>query len=1576
MKREWIRLAMGFKCLVALATGCATLAAGAAAAQAEKARDYVGLVNPWVEADIARSFFFQSASQPFGFIKLRPDTASGYRSTENQVKGFSHLHDWQLSGLQVMPTSGASVPKTDGDTGWQSHVEHDAGEIAQPGYHRLHLDRYGITAELTATERVGMHRYTYDEAGRSEIILNLGGVLGESAMKDAHVTKVSDREIAGWVRQHGTSYAQHDTKLFFDIRFDQPFDSLRGWSKGRLAGGGAPLDELAGDDMGVYARYDHLDAGAVVQMKVGLSLTGVDGARKNLEAEVPGWDFDAVRRGSQARWNEMLGRIDVRGGTHQQRVKFYTDLFHVLCGRSTVSDVDGKYLDDTWNHDTVGQIPLDGRGKPKFAMYNYDALWLTQWNVNSILGLGYPEVYSSFVQSQLQMYRDGGLLPRGPVAGNDSLIMTGSPVTSFISGAWNKGIRDFDPDLAFDAMLDAHSVGGLFDKGALEYGGWTGAGGVRDYLDRGYVPYRPGGGLNGGAGQTLEYAFQDWTLAQFARQRGKRGINVAQFADVSASSQANGSTSAAARAVDGRPIRSSVGSVNEVEWASAGEANPWIELRWAQPRTVRRVVLSDRADAGSNAGSGRLTFSDGSSVDVAGIPADGAGKVVSFPPRKVDWVRFQVTGGSGTNVGLNELEVWDDTDDYRYLLDRSRNWRNVFDESTGFVRPRRADGTWFEPFDPLSSSDFVEANSWQATWFTSHDVIGQANLMGGERAYADKLNYAFERAADANFIGSYGQGYVSYGNQPGLQVAHLFNYVGFPWLSQHWVRQVQAKTFGSTSTTDGYGHHDEDQGQMGAISALMAIGLFEVTGGGREQPVYDITSPIFDEVTIDLNRDYYRGKRFRIVTHHNSAENEYIQRAKLDGKRLENAWFHHDQLADGGELELWLGDRPNQRWGVEELPPSESKSAGRRPVYATRIDIEAPDVVRVPYESVQLAAAFTPQTTSLQRARWKVTEPDGSPTDKAVIDPDGKLTVNRRDGDVVVTATNADSGPAVKATKRLHIDLDVNLLRGNAARWPGVTATASTEYSDGYAAGKVRDGVVGSKDGGDWASRGERDPWVQLDWKQPIRTDRIAIYDRPSDDDVNGGRLIFSDGSTVEVSDVPATGGAKTVTFDMKTIEWVRFQVEGGTGLNPGLSELEVYAVPSAPDAPTGVSVARDGDSATVSWRPPAFDGGAPVMGYVVTAHRADGTEAERASVDETAREATLTGLSDADALAFRVAATNLVGTGPEAREPVLATRIDIGGPDVVELPYDSVAYTAEFTPADTTLKEARWSLTEPDGTPTDKAVIDDDGVLTVNHRDGDVLVTATAADAGGATASRTVTIALDAGRLRSNAARWPGASATASSAYDAGYGADRAIDGFGASSGEWASAGEQDPWIRLAWEHPIRADAIILYDRPGVDDADGGTLTFSDGSTVPVDGIPPDGSGRTITFAMRMFDSVRFDVEGGSGPNVGLREIEVDAVPTPPDAPSGVEATAGPGEATVTWEPPPFDGGAPITGYVVTPYRDGVALDPVRVGEDAAAAEIPDLSPGVPHRFTVAATNLAGTGPESPPTPAVTPTS
>ena len=292
-----------------------------------------------VESDRGRFFFFQSASNPFGFVKLRPDTSTntlwgtGYKPSENEVKGFSHLHDWQLSGVQVMPTTG-DVPKTEGDTGWQSHVDH-TNELAQAGYHRLHLDRYGITAELTTTDRVGMHRYTYDKPGPSEIIINLGGVLGEAEMLGSQVTQDGPRALEGYVDQRGTLtdgqyYGQINgqrNRLFFRIEFDTPLTSVHA---------------LGGDD-GVYVRFDRLKH---VQMKVALSLTGTDGARRNLQAELPGWNFDAVKRASQKRWNDWLG-----GSTSRRHAPAAGQLLHrpvprALCAAAR-SHADGRYLDDT-----------------------------------------------------------------------------------------------------------------------------------------------------------------------------------------------------------------------------------------------------------------------------------------------------------------------------------------------------------------------------------------------------------------------------------------------------------------------------------------------------------------------------------------------------------------------------------------------------------------------------------------------------------------------------------------------------------------------------------------------------------------------------------------------------------------------------------------------------------------------------------------------------------------------------------------------------------------------------------------------------------------------------------------------------------------------------------------------------------------------------------------------------------------------------------------------------------------------------------------------------------------------------
>ena len=187
--------------------------------------------------------------------------------------------------------------------------------------------------------------------------------------------------------------------------------------------------------------------------------------------------------------------------------------------------------------------------------------------------------------------------------------------------------------------------------------------------------------------------------------------------------------------------------------------------------------------------------------------------------------------------------------------------------------------------------------------------------MGGNDKLVEMLNSAFEEEAASHFVFSYGRGKVSYANQPGCSNAHVFNYAGHPWLSQYWVRRVSQQAYGGTNPNTGYGGHDEDQGQMGGVSALMKLGLFSLRGTCSKDPVYEITTPEFDEVTITLDPRYYHGKEFRILAHHQSPENIYIQRVALNGKPLERFWFRHEDFAKGGQLDLWLGPEPNRDWG-------------------------------------------------------------------------------------------------------------------------------------------------------------------------------------------------------------------------------------------------------------------------------------------------------------------------------------------------------------------------------------------------------------------------------------------------------------------------------------------------------------------------------------------------------------------------------------------------------------------------------------------------------------------------------------
>ena len=222
-------------------------------------------------------------------------------------------------------------------------------------------------------------------------------------------------------------------------------------------------------------------------MKVGLSYVSIEQARRNLDAELPHWDFDRVRRESREVWNQWLGKIEVDGGSPTQRKKFYTDLWHALLGRRLTSDVDGKYCDMTGPAPRVRQIPLDAQGRPLYNHYNSDAFWMTFWNLNQLWGIAYPRTYSEFVRFLLDMYRDGGLIPRGPTGHNYSFVMIGAHSTPLIVGAYMKGIRDFDVATAYEGMRKNHFPGGLMGHGHYEYRS-ANQGGIEDYLRYGYIP--------------------------------------------------------------------------------------------------------------------------------------------------------------------------------------------------------------------------------------------------------------------------------------------------------------------------------------------------------------------------------------------------------------------------------------------------------------------------------------------------------------------------------------------------------------------------------------------------------------------------------------------------------------------------------------------------------------------------------------------------------------------------------------------------------------------------------------------------------------------------------------------------------------------------------------------------------------------------------------------------------------------------------------------------------------------------------------------------------------------------------
>ena len=509
--------------LIAVCTLAALPRLAAAADTPKSPADYV---EPRIDTHKSRWFYFSSACRPFGMVNLSPDTRTGddwmhgYIYGDTKIRCFSHIHGWQLYGIAVLPVTG-DVPKPwDMDATAAEFSNKD--EVVHPGYHKVFLKNYGVTAELTSTCRVGFHRYTFPKDQTPKVIFNTGATLMAAVSKSLIARSCPNPEqcLSGYVEMAPTPRRPKPFTVYFRADFDRPIEQYEGWVENKF-----PLKRefsAKGKNAGVLLTF--AKSNKPLLMKVAISYVRDEKPWENLDEELPHWDFDRVVRESRDDWNRWLGRIEVEGGTEKQKVKFYTDLWHALLGRRIVSDVNGEYCDMTGPETETRRVARRPDGKPRFPHYNFDALWGSQWSLNILWSFAYPEVMDAFCNTMVNMYHNGGLIPRGPSGGNYTYVMIGDPATPFFAAAYNKGIRNYDIQAAYEGLLKNARPGGIRDHAGYEHDKNACGGGMKYYVDRGYVPegIEGKGGHKDGASMTLEYAYQDWCLAQFALALGHK----------------------------------------------------------------------------------------------------------------------------------------------------------------------------------------------------------------------------------------------------------------------------------------------------------------------------------------------------------------------------------------------------------------------------------------------------------------------------------------------------------------------------------------------------------------------------------------------------------------------------------------------------------------------------------------------------------------------------------------------------------------------------------------------------------------------------------------------------------------------------------------------------------------------------------------------------------------------------------------------------------------------------------------------------------------------------------------------
>ncbi|WMI65173.1 GH92 family glycosyl hydrolase [Aestuariibaculum sp. YM273] len=700
-------------------------------------------VNPFIGTD-GPGNTYPGATVPFGMVQLSPDIGipgwdriAGYFYQDSIISGFSHTH---LSGtgagdlydILVMPTNSRFNKRIEVNNFKPFSGYNHEQESAGPGYYQVDLLDYGIKAELSATQRTGIHKYTFPKDTLSQIHIDLGYALNWDAPIDTYIKVLNDSTLQGY--RKSTGWAK-DQRVYFEIQVSKPFQSYQFFSNDSLVTG-----EALGKNTKIILTYNTEDNDVII-LKTGLSTASLDGANKSLENEAPHFNFEDYKEQANQLWEHQLEKVEVCTTDETKKHIFYTMLYQSMLAPTLLSDYNNEYKGA---NDSV--MTTTG-----FKRYDTFSLWDTYRAAHPLYTIIHSDRVSDMINSLLAHYKETGLLPVWSMQGNETNMMIGNHAIPVIVDAYFKGINGFDENLAYEAcklssMVDARQL--------------------YEYKTLGYIPVDEHH-ENWSVSKTLEYAYNDWCVAQFAKALNK-------------------------------------------------------------------------------------------------------------------------------------------TEDYEYFLNRSENWRNLYDSKSTFLRPKSEDGTFIENFIPKEYTPYYcESNAWQYMWSVPQNIEGLIKEVGTER-FEKKLDSMFSfypLATDKLPIFNTGMiGQYAHGNEPSHHVGYLYNYIGKPEKTQEIIRTILETQY--KNTPDGH-CGNEDCGQMSSWYVFSALGFYPVNPA---QGVYAFGSPIFDKAIIHLES----GKDFTVETENNSSENKYIQSITLNGKEISKSYIEHKDLIHGGTLQFVMGPQPNK----------------------------------------------------------------------------------------------------------------------------------------------------------------------------------------------------------------------------------------------------------------------------------------------------------------------------------------------------------------------------------------------------------------------------------------------------------------------------------------------------------------------------------------------------------------------------------------------------------------------------------------------------------------------------------------